>query len=305
MELSNLPIGYVVEKEINGKKYFYHQWKEAGKTKNKCISPEEAEQLRPLIEERKKLSKKVQKEKTSVDFRMNAIYSINLYKTAQTASQFRKRDCFSKINYFIHTPATDKVCLLFGLRRTGKTTLLKQLVLEMSEEEREKTLYIKATSENSIEDLNADLKTANKAGFKYILIDEITLIDKFIDNAALLSDVYAVQGIKIVLSGTDSLGFWFAQNEELYDRAVTVHTTFIPFREHARLLGINSIDEYIRYGGTLKAGEIAFDDDDATSPEASFRDDETTRRYIDTAIAKNIQHSLKCYDRGNHFRHLI
>ena len=33
---------------------------------------------------------------------------------------------------------------------------------------------------------------------------------EFIDSAALLSDVYAAQGMKIVLSGTDSLGFWFA-----------------------------------------------------------------------------------------------
>ena len=51
--------------------------------------------------------------------------------------------------------------------------------------------------------------------------------------------------MKIVLSGTDSLGFWFALHQELYDRAVTIHTTFIPFREHSRLLGIDSIDEYI------------------------------------------------------------
>lgn len=109
----------------------------------------------------------------------------------------------------------------------------------------------------------------------------------------------------IVLSGTDSLGFWFAQNEELYDRAVTVHTTFVPFREYSRLLKIHDIDEYIRYGGTLKAGETNFEDTDANAFDASFRTDESTRRYIDTAIAQNIQNSLKCYDRGNHFRNLI
>ena len=31
---------------------------------------------------------------------------------------------------------------------------------------------------------------------------------------------------------------------------------------YSRLLGIDSIDEYIRYGGTLRAGELAFDDED-------------------------------------------
>ena len=116
----------------------------------------------------------------------------------------------------------------------------------MNEEEQKSAIYIKASTENTIEELNADLKLANKLKYKYILIDEITLIEKFIDNAALLSDVYAVQGMKIVLSGADSLGFWLAQNEEFYDRAVTIHTTFVSFREYSRLLKIDDIDEYCR-----------------------------------------------------------
>ena len=86
--------------------------------------------------------------------------------------------------------------------------------------------------------------------------------------------------------------------------AFTIHTTFIPFHEYSRLLGINDIDEYIRYGGTLLPGELAFDDPDATALDAAFRDDETTRRYIDTAICGNIQHSLLCCKRGNYLRHL-
>ena len=116
--------------------------------------------------------------------------------------------------------------------------------------------------------------------------------------------LFATMGMKIVLSGTDSLGFWLAMDEELYDRAKPIHTTFIPYREYSRLLGIDSIDEYIRYGGTLRAGELAFDDEDVNAQDASFRDDESTRRYIDTAICKNIQHSLACYESGGHFRHL-
>lgn len=47
--------------------------------------------------------------------------------------------------------------------------------------------------------------------------------------------------MKIVLSGTDSLGFWFTLHQELYDRAKAIHTTFIPYREHSRLLGIDSM----------------------------------------------------------------
>ena len=319
-QIARLPIGYITEKVINEKKYYCQQWKENGKSKSRYISEEEANTLKPQIEERKKLQKelkalkktlpapvseKIEEKTPEPEFKMSALYGEALLKMAQTASQYERRDCFSKIQDFLKTPAADKVCLVFGLRRTGKTTLLKQLVLAMNEEEQKSAIYIKASKENKIEELNADLKIANKLKYKYVFIDEITLIEKFIDNAALLSDVYAVQGMKIVLSGTDSLGFWFAQNEELYDRAVTVHTTFVPFREYSRLLKIHDIDEYIRYGGTLKAGKTNFEDSDINSFNASFRTDESTRRYIDTAIAQNIQHSLKCYDRGNHFRNLI
>ena len=319
-QIAKLPIGYITEKVINDKKYYCQQWKENGKSKSRYISEEEANTLKPQIEERKKLQKELkalkktlpdpvseetEEETPEPEFKMSALFGEALLKMAQTASQYERRDCFSKIQDFLKTPAADKVCLVFGLRRTGKTTLLKQLVLAMNEEEQKSAIYIKASTENTIEELNADLKLANKLKYKYVLIDEITLIEKFIDNAALLSDVYAVQGMKIVLSGTDSLGFWFAQNEELYDRAVTIHTTFVPFREYSRLLKIDDIDEYIRYGGTLKAGETNFEDSDANAFDASFRTDESTRRYIDTAIAQNIQHSLKCYDRGNHFRNLI
>lgn len=319
-QIAKLPIGYITEKVINDKKYYCQQWKENGKSKSRYISEEESNTLKPQIEERKKLQKELkalkktlpdpvseetEEETPEPEFKISALFGEALLKMAQTASQYERRDCFSKIQDFLKTPAADKVCLVFGLRRTGKTTLLKQLVLAMNEEEQKSTIYIKASTENTIEELNADLKLANKLKYKYVLIDEITLIEKFIDNAALLSDVYAVQGMKIVLSGTDSLGFWFAQNEELYDRAVTIHTTFVPFREYSRLLKIDDIDEYIRYGGTLKAGETNFEDSDANAFDASFRTDESTRRYIDTAIAQNIQHSLKCYDRGNHFRNLI
>ena len=319
-QIAKLPIGYITEKVINEKKYYCQQWKENGKSKSRYSSEEEANTLKPQIEERKKLQKELkalkktlpvpvseetEEETPEPEFKMSALYGEALLNMAKTASQYERRNCFSKIQDFLKTPAADKVCLVFGLRRTGKTTLLKQLVLAMNEEEQKSAIYIKASTENTIEELNADLKIANKLKYKYVLIDEITLIEKFIDNAALLSDVYAVQGMKIVLSGTDSLGFWFAQNEELYDRAVTVHTTFIPFREYSRLLKIDDIDEYIRYGGTLKAGETNFEDTDANAFDASFRTDESTRRYIDTAIAQNIQHSLKCYDRGNHFRNLI
>ena len=312
--IETLPRGTIVTKNIDGKPYFYQQYKENKKTVSNFLTNDEAEKMRPLIDERRQLQKKLRAMKKNIpaaaksddspSFIMNAITGSGLLEMAETAKDFKKRDCYEKISSYLYGKPADKVCLVYGLRRTGKTTLLKQLVLDMKEEDRKQTIYIKARVGETIADLNKDIKLAREKGIKFFLIDEITLLEDFIDNAALLSDVYAVQGLKFVLSGTDSLGFYFAESEELYDRAVTVHTTFIPYNEHARLLGIKSIDEYIRYGGTLKAGELNFEEAELNVEEASFRDDETARRYIDTAICKNIQHSLKCYQKGRYFRHL-
>ena len=237
-------------------------------------------------------------------FETNVVTGADLLALSENVRGWKKRDCYQQLEAYLHSCGNDRVCLLFGLRRTGKTTMLRQAVLDMAPEDAAKTAYIKATVLDTMAALNRDMKRLRAAGFQYVLLDEVTLIPEFIDSAALFSDIYAAQGMKIVLSGTDSLGFWFALHQELYDRAKAIHTTFIPYREHSRLLGIGSIDDYIRYGGTLRAGELNFDDAGVNAEDASFRDDESTRRYIDTAICKNIQHSLACYEDGGHFRHL-
>lgn len=316
MELENeilaLPQGSVNIKKINGKEQPYLQWTENGKSKSKYIKKNEREQILAGVERRKQLQnelrelKKIELPETPVPAKFETSVVIGRHLLAMTKSvlNWKERDCFEQLQKYLNSQATDRVCLIFGLRRTGKTTMIRQAVLKMTSAQASKTAYIKAKGTDTMAALNRDLEKLLNLGFENIFIDEVTLMEDFIDSAALFSDIYAAQGMKIVLSGTDSLGFWFALHQELYDRAVTIHTTFIPFREHSRLLGINSIDEYIRYGGTLRAGELNFDDEDVNAEDASFRDDESTRRYIDTAICRNIQHSLSCCQDGGYFRHL-
>ena len=312
--IAKFPQGNITYKTIHGKKQPYLQWTEKGKTKSKYIKISERETVieqvslrRALQEELKTLKTETASlglEVTSVSFETNVVIGRDLYAMIKGVRDWEKRDCFEQLQKYVNGSGYGRVCLVYGLRRTGKTTMLLQALNEMSEERFGKAAYIKARSSDTMAAMNRDLKKLQELGYKYIFIDEVTLMPDFIDSAALFSDIYAAMGMKIVLSGTDSLGFWFALRQELYDRAVTIHTTFIPYREHSRLLGINSIDEYICYGGTLRAGELAFDDDDVNADDASFRDDETTRRYIDTAICENIQHSLNCCKDGSYYRHL-
>lgn len=235
------------------------------------------------------------------EFHTNVVTGTGLRALANSVAKYGKRDCFSILQKFVTGSYDGKICILYGLRRTGKTTLLFQMLSELPIE---KTAYIKVQTIDDMSRLTKDLKALYELGYRYAFIDEITLLSDFIDTAAVLSDVFSMMGMKIVVSGTDSLGFAMANRDELYDRSVTIHTSFIPFREYARLLNIRSVDSYIEYGGTLKMENMSFDDPDAAFDEVAFRDDESTRKYIDTAISRNIQHTLKNDHYGEYFNQL-
>ena len=237
----------------------------------------------------------------TTEFHTNVVTGTGLQALANSAAKYGKRDCFSTLQKFVNGSYDGKICILYGLRRTGKTTLLFQMLSELPIE---KTAYIKVQTIDDMSRLTKDLKVLFELGYRYVFIDEITLLSDFIDTAAVLSDVFSMMGMKIVVSGTDSLGFAMANRDELYDRSVTIHTSFIPFREYARLLNIRSVDSYIEYGGTLKMENMSFDDPDAAFDEVAFRDDESTRKYIDTAISRNIQHTLKNDHYGEYFNQL-
>lgn len=311
-ELDTLPIGYISKKTINGKVQHYLQWRENGKLKSKYIRKDALEIIEQQIARRKELESVISRLKLTLpkmeDGNMHYETSVmtceSIRDRLEMAAKLKRRDCFAPLLKNLYSTDMTRVTAVYGLRRTGKTTMLYQAMAEMSRELQEKTVYIKLKPEDDMARLNRDLYRLKEAGYQYIFIDEVTLAKDFIDGASLFSDVFTAMGMHFVLSGTDSLGLWFARDNELYDRVRMIHTTVIPYREYNRLLGIDSVDEYIRYGGTLRAGEIDFDDDELNVEDASFRDDESTRRYVDTAIAKNIQHSLACFEYGKYFGRL-
>ena len=213
--------------------------------------------------------------------------------------KYKKRECITALREYIFGAAQDKVFILYGLRRTGKTTMIRQILAELPDSEFKKASFIQVKSRDTLADVDHDIRLIEENGYKYVFIDEVTLLEDFIEGAAIFSDIYASSGMKIVLSGTDTLGFAFSKEEQLYDRCILLHTTFIPYREFETVLGIKGIDEYIRYGGTMSLGGINYNTD------ATFANSKTAEEYIDTAIAKNIQHSLKMYQYGGHFRQLL
>lgn len=309
-QIAALPRGSIGTKDINGKEYFYHRWYEGKKRREKYVPAEEVEELRSGIQKRKALEAELKKLRS----RFNAVsaapapgysYLTNvrtgsaLISYSAPVEGLRKRECFQVLHDYVYGPHQDKVLILYGLRRTGKTTLIRQLLREMTEEDLTKAAFIQITSRDTLASVNQDLRRLEEAGYRYVFCDEVTLMEDFIAGAAIFSDVFAAGGMKIVLSGTDSLGFLFSEDEQLYDRCILLHTTFIPYQEFERVLGIQGIDEYIRYGGTMSLGGVHYNE------TSTFASKESADQYVDSAIARNIQHSLKYYQEGGHFRHLL
>ncbi len=308
-QITLLPKGSVGQKTVNGKEYFYQRWTENKKRKEKYVPADEIKALKSDIEKRKVLEKELKelrKQASAVavpipvahTFLTNVRTGNAIRNFAAPVKGFKKRNCFEALHEYLYGLQQDKVFILYGLRRTGKTTLIRQIFAKMTDDELARTAFVQITRNDTLVAVNQDLKYLEEAGFRYVFFDEVTLMEDFISGAALFSDVYAASGMKIVLSGTDSLGFLFSEDEQLFDRCLLLHTTFIPYREFEKVLGVKGIDEYIRYGGTMSLGGVHYNE------SSTFASKKSTDEYVDSAIARNIQHSLQYYQDGGHFRHL-
>lgn len=192
--------------------------------------------------------------------------------------EFKNRFCYEDVQEYVEKSKTKKVLCLFGLRRTGKTTMMLQAIKQINDYE--KCMYIICTQKDSISDLSRLMK--NNFDCKYFFIDEVTAMPDFIGCCSILAEHYSVRGKKVIISGTDSLSILVAKGSGLYDRSELVHTTYISYKEYNYLLG-KSFDEYIQYGGTLTDGKTIYNKDGI-------------EEYTNTAISANITHTLKYWE---------
>lgn len=216
-------------------------------------------------------------------------------KLKQIISEILKNKCITRerfllknLHEYVSSEDDRKVLCLYGLRRTGKTIMMLQEMNDLNDFDH--VLYIRCDENDTMGNLRAEIDAVldSDPDCRKIFIDEATKAKGFINCSSFLADDYSIRGIRIVLSGTDSLSFLIAGNRELYDRAVFLHTTYIPFAEYHYLLG-KSLDDYIRYGGTLtQDGE-----------ENAFHDGQSAEQYVNSAIVENILHTLKTWNDGD------
>lgn len=85
--------------------------------------------------------------------------------------KWKKRERFSKLHDYIYSLGNGRVFILYGLRRTGKTTLICLLIGEMKSADLARTTFVRVYAKNTLVQLNADLKKLEAMGCKFVFID--------------------------------------------------------------------------------------------------------------------------------------
>lgn len=198
------------------------------------------------------------------------------YITAILKGIHRKRFIYKKLTSFLYSE-NNKVCLLYGLRRTGKTIMMTQAAEDLLNRYK-RVAIINCSMNTKLHELLNKIQSLIDSGYKYIFVDEITFVDGFIQNANIITDTLGKQGAKLVLTGTHSLCLKMAELSSMYDRVYRIDTSYVSFKESNSLLGTKTVEDYIKSGGLLI--------------KDVFNRKDTTDMYINTSIIDNIVSSL-------------
>lgn len=199
-------------------------------------------------------------------------------------SGMNKRKAFSILKDFVLGDECyqGEILAVCGLKRTGKTTLLKQLLCNI-EAYTASCAFLEMQDSDTMKMLERRIEEEQAKGKTVIFINEITKVSDFINNSSSLADCFAKAGVRIIISGMDSLSIAFAEDYELYDRVRKVNTTYISFAEYHTLFPSEDINDYIRYGGLFYKNEA----------EKSTIGYENILSYLHDAVTMNIANSLK------------
>lgn len=155
-----------------------------------------------------------------------------------------KRDLFSElIKYLNEKPMIG----ILGLRRTGKTVLLKQIIDHLINEgtPRDNILYFSFDDEvTSLEEVIIKYQTRigkniSSTDNLYVFLDEIQKLDNWQHQVKYYYDTYP--NIKFFVSGSSSIFLKKKAEESLAGRIFLYHLPMLSFTEFLRLKGENEL----------------------------------------------------------------
>lgn len=158
-------------------------------------------------------------------------------------------------NFIDNKNQENKIIALYGLRRTGNTTIATQII-QAYKNIYKTAFYMIANKEDKMDDIYSKLKEEKENGTELIYIEEITKAKDFIENSNALADIFAKNGMKIIICGYELLNLYLAKNTSLKNKIFLIKTTYISYAEHNKIFQTNDIYDYIKYGGVISKSAI-------------------------------------------------
>lgn len=167
----------------------------------------------------------------------------------------KKRYCYKQLWDYLTEGSSNRVAMLFGTRRTGKTVLMQQAINELLQSgvDQKKVAYITVQKDAVEGRIFCDyVRHLLSLGIDYLFIDELTYVNGNLNWTSILSD--NTPGKMIVLAATDSLMFKELTRTILFERADVIRTTYISYCEFTYLYGLG-LPNYLQSGGILRSSK--------------------------------------------------
>lgn len=188
---------------------------------------------------------------------------------------------------------SDKVILLYGARQTGKTTLIKGILKELSLHSliinADEIRYIDVLSSRDLNKMKLLVK-----GYDLLFIDEAQRVPEIGINIKILHD--SLPGLKIILTGSSSLELANQTKEPLtgrLDSYILYPMAWIELLQHYSAFDLSSnIEEFLMYGSYPETLQI----ENGTQKQKYLLELSSSYLFKDILELSSIRHSRKIVD---------
>ena len=218
----------------------------------------------------------------------------------ESVSSYKYRSCFEDLQFHINSGTRHNITTIFGLRRTGKTVLMKQAIKDLLERgvSPSKIAYITLSNSDNLDNCASSISVTQvlrtlfeSFDYQYILLDEVTYVS---DDLGFLSDFSQSNGFdstkRLVISGTVVLGFLPVLSDYLFDRTNIIRTSYISYSEYYNVLRKTFL-EYFEDGCVFAADEYY---------KEAHNEINKAEGYLQSAIADTLFSALLRYDVLSH-----
>jgi hypothetical protein len=213
------------------------------------------------------------------DFAANEIRENNV-KYCRDFSDVLKKD-------YVFRDNTRRGILIIGLKSTGKSFGIYQATVDFPSD---KIFFLAASSREENLSKYEVLTKLKEKDYDLIIINEYSWLKETDGEKGSLASYLAGkagEGVKVIISGTDSTKIYALLNTDFIHRAVQLNTTYFSYDEYCRIYELDkndkSMKEFLTCGGIFE--------------NHAYETYDSLKEYIKTAIIENLDAYYPQYDK--------